>query len=504
MRHPAIARSVPANSRRNDAARENGAVAPRTILVLSACALFAVVAAGFAFTLDVSPDEGFYAQAARRAAAGLVPYRDFGYSQGPVVPYLNGAAMTLTGFGLLPQRLLGVAQGVLQMALLMLLAARLGDLLAGRAAAAVLILSLLWVQNLTFGNTYALGGLFVALAALAFASIEAPRPRLAVTLACGVLAAGCRLSLAPFGAILALALVLKEPRERRPAVLGLALALGTAFSLAVFGPFLLADAEATVFWTVRFHLATVFERRGAPSLVEAFALAPAAVLAGAAALAVWRRSRALDPGAQAARALFLASLVTAAANLAVRAPYGGYVTPVVGVLAVSATRLVLGALPASRGLAAAALVLAAAAGAALYRPALRPGALDDVERAAAFVRAHTRPDAPVACTLPEVALEAGREVLPGLEMGKFGFTEEMTPERAARLGFAHATVLEAALRTRSVGAVVLSQRMIWNFAWSAPSIRPTSKETLARLRAALDAGWRVAYADATVVVLLPR
>jgi hypothetical protein len=219
---------------------------------------------------------------------------------------------------------------------------------------------------------------------------------------------------------------------------------------------------------------------------------------------VWRRSRALDPGAQAARALFVASLVTAAANLAVRAPYGGYVTPVVGVLAVSAARLVLGALPASRGLAAAALVLAAAAGAALYRPALRPGALDDVERAAAFVRAHTRPDAPVACTLPEVALEAGREVLPGLEMGKFGFTEEMTPERAARLGFAHATVLEAALRTRSVGAVVLSQRMIWNFAWSAPSIRPTSKETLARLRAALDAGWRVAYADATVVVLLPR
>lgn len=476
----------------------------RTIVVLSACVLFAAVAAGFAFSLDVSPDEGFYAQAARRAAAGLLPYRDFGYTQGPVVPYVNGAAMTLTGFGLLPQRLLGVAQSVVQMALLMLLAARLGDLLAGRAAAGVLILSLLWVQNLTFGNTYALGGLFIALGALAFTSIEAPRPRLAATLACGVLAAGCRLSLAPFGAILALALVAREPRDRRPAFAALALALGVGFSLAVFGPFLLADAEATWFWTVRFHLSTAFERRGTPSLVEAFAVAPAAVLAAAAALVAWRRSRALDPGALTARVLFAAALATAAANLAVRAPYGGYITPVVGVLVVAAARLALGALPASRGLAAAALVVAAAAGAAFYRPALKPGALDDVERAAAFVRAHTPPGSRVACTLPEVALEAGREVLPGLEMGKFGFTEEMTPERAARLGFTHATVLEEALRTRSVAAVVLSQRMIWNFAWSAPSIRPTSKETLTRLKAALDAGWRIAYADATVIVLLPR
>jgi 4-amino-4-deoxy-L-arabinose transferase-like glycosyltransferase len=469
--------------------------------VLVACLLFAAVAAGFAFALDVSSDEGFYAQAAFRAASGLVPYRDFGYSQGPVVPYVNGTAMALTGFGLLPQRALGVLQGILQMAVLMLLASRLGDALAGRAAAALLVLSLHWVENLTLGNTYALGGLCVALSALAFASIEAPRPRLAATIAFGVLAAGCRLSLAPFGAILTLALILEE---RRAAFAGLAAVLGAACSLLVFGPFLVADPEASLFWLVRFHLASVVERRGAPSLAEAFGLAPAVALLAAAVLALWRRSRTEDRGAGTARALFAAALATAAANLLVRAPYGGWVTPVIGVLAVAGARLLLGALPARRGLAAAALVLLAAAGAALFRPALRPSALDDVARAAAFVRAHTEPSARVACTLPEVALEAGRDVLPGLEMGKFGFTEEMTPARAARLHLAHASVLEEALRARTVGAVVLSQARNWNFGWSAPSLRPTSKETLARLRSALDVGWRVAYADPSVLVLLPR
>jgi 4-amino-4-deoxy-L-arabinose transferase-like glycosyltransferase len=473
----------------------------RGALILAACVAFAALAGGFVFALDVSSDEGFYAQGARRAAAGLVPYRDFGYSQGPVVPYVNGAAMALPGFSLITQRLADALWGVLQMGVLMLLAARLGDLLAGRVAAAILLLSLHWVENLTLGNTYALGGLFVALAALAFVSIENRHLRLAATLACGVLAAGCRLSLAPFGAVLAVALVF---RDRRTSFAALAAALGAAFSLGVFGPFLLADAESTLFWTIRYHLATAIDRRGAPSLLEAFSLAPAVALLAVLALAVWRRENAPGTTAGDARVLFAAALATAAANLAVRSPYGGYVTPVAGVLAVAGARIVLGALPARRSLLAFGLALAAAAGAAFFRPELKPSALDDVARAAAFVRTHTPPSARIACTLPEVALEAGRDVLPGLEMGKFGFTEEMTPERAARLRLTHASALEEALRARTVGAVVLSQMKNWNFGWSAPSLRPTSKETLARLRSALDEGWRIAYADASVVVLLPR
>ena len=203
----------------------------------------------------------------------------------------------------------------------------------GRVAAACLVLSLLWVQNLTLRNTYALGGLFVALAAVAFAAIERPGLRLAATLLCGVLAAGCRLSLAPFGAILAAALVLEAPRGRRLATAARAAAVGVAISLLLFGPFLFADAEATWFWTVGFHLASTLERRGATSLREAAAVAPAVVLAAAGALALWRRSFAADPGASRARVLLVAALATAAANLAARAPYGGYVTPVAGVLA---------------------------------------------------------------------------------------------------------------------------------------------------------------------------
>ena len=42
-------------------------------------------------------DEGFYAYVAREVMRGRVPYRDFAYTQTPLLPYLEGAAMSVTG-----------------------------------------------------------------------------------------------------------------------------------------------------------------------------------------------------------------------------------------------------------------------------------------------------------------------------------------------------------------------------------------------------------------------
>ena len=67
-----------------------------------------VVAAGVAIVLAaifvplallglVDPDEGMYPLNARLVLEGKVPYRDFHYPQMPLLPYLYGAWMRLTG-----------------------------------------------------------------------------------------------------------------------------------------------------------------------------------------------------------------------------------------------------------------------------------------------------------------------------------------------------------------------------------------------------------------------
>jgi hypothetical protein len=52
----------------------------------------------------MNSDEGFYAIAARSVWQGDLPYRDFGHTQMPLLPYINGLMMQFTGFGLFEQR----------------------------------------------------------------------------------------------------------------------------------------------------------------------------------------------------------------------------------------------------------------------------------------------------------------------------------------------------------------------------------------------------------------
>ena len=52
----------------------------------------------------LNPDEGFYAVTTRAVAQGEMPYRDFGFTQPPVVLYANSLPLSVTGFGLFQQR----------------------------------------------------------------------------------------------------------------------------------------------------------------------------------------------------------------------------------------------------------------------------------------------------------------------------------------------------------------------------------------------------------------
>jgi len=418
-----------------------------------------------------------------------------------VVPYVNGAVMRLTRFGVLPQRFIDAAWALLQLAVLLSLAARLGDREGGLVAGAILLLSFIWAENLVLGNTFSLAGLFLSLAAWSFGAIERPGRRVLAMLLFGALAAGCRLSMLPFPFLLAASVVWKEKRL----AFATWTALGAAGSLAlVYGPFFLADTPNTLFWNLTFHLSTALERRGIVPVWEALLVCPAALLVIPLGLAGALRTRAdSSDQVRALRWLLAASSLTIALNLAVKAPYGGYIAPAVGVLVVSAVLL---ARRASTHVRAVTLLCLASgiAGTALVQAAFSPSSLEDLARAAAFLRARTKPGALVATTVPEVAIDADREVLPGLDMGKFGLTEEMPEDRALRLKMATPASLEQAFRGGQISAIVLSQSRNWNFGWSAPSLKLTSPAALARLRRALDDGWRVAYANDRYVVLLPR
>ena len=114
----------------------------------------------------LNQDEGWYLYAANLVADGKVPYRDFFYTQGPMLPIVYSAFTWIwKSFGILGARVFTLAIGIFGILLSAALARRLAP--EGRKGEAAVVTSLLLGSNLyhiyfvTIPKTYALAALFV-------------------------------------------------------------------------------------------------------------------------------------------------------------------------------------------------------------------------------------------------------------------------------------------------------------------------------------------------------
>ena len=229
---------------------------------LAALALY-----GFALWFgNVNQDEGWYLYAARSVSSGATPYRDFFFTQGPVMPYVYGWLSGLWApHGVLGGRLLTAGFGLLSCALAAALARRAVPLPraaeAGAVAFALTACNLYHVYFTAIPKTYALGsclllGGYLTLT-LCFSRRKKTRSRMSHmwALPAGVLvalAAGTRLSLGVLLPVTALGLLVTY---RKTGAAFFWFALGGALGLVlVFGPTLL-DAREQFLFAQSFHVA---------------------------------------------------------------------------------------------------------------------------------------------------------------------------------------------------------------------------------------------------------
>ena len=226
----------------------------RRVFWVFALTAAAVLAAAAVWMGGLNQDEGWYLYAANLVADGAAPYRDFAFTQGPVMPFVYS---TLTrawqSFGLLAARVVTLALGLLGVAFALALARRLAPPAVRREAALVTFLllatNLYHLYYLAIPKTYALASLFLlagfdALAAARSRNGAPPSPLRAAGAAaaaglCLALAAGTRISL---GATLpVVGLWLLATRQWKTLA---AFSLGGLGGLALaYGPFL-ADPAA--------------------------------------------------------------------------------------------------------------------------------------------------------------------------------------------------------------------------------------------------------------------
>jgi hypothetical protein len=474
---------------------------------------------------EMNADEGFYVLAARAVMEGQLPYRDFGYTQMPLLPYLNGALMSGVGFGLDAQRSINLAWGALGLlAIVLVVRLRVGRwepaFLAGFAGA----LAPHYVANQALGKTHGAAGFFLA-AAFAAVYLRGPVVGRALGFAlAGTLAAGTRLSLALPVGLAALALLV-EARPSRQRVLVLAVLVAVPAMLLL--PFYFAAPEAFLFFNWKYHLESQLARRLLGQAVEWWQTAPASLILAAMGLsgaALLVRKRLWTEGI-----LLLAALAGSTVPMVMKSAYGDYALPSVvlagaaGLVAMWAAcdmerfafRHFAWALPWLTFLHPLPTVCADGEGGMVHlahnvASALRRPLTAD-QRAAGwsaaagrFVREHV-PAGPLLAVIPIVAVEAGRPVMAGTEMGQFSVMEQREGPRAERLRLVTLVGLTEMVRRSEPAAIVkLVGRSVWNFEWMVPSLRCHSEELRDAFYKAIDESYARAFLVGNIEVLTRR
>ncbi len=415
----------------------------------------------------MSPDESFYAMAAVRVLEGELPYRDFGYTQMPLLPYINGALMKLVGFGFVEQRAINLTWGAIGLlAIIFAVRRRLGKWEPGFAAALLVAAAPHWTVLQAMGVAHGAAGCFLVIAASCGIVPMSWTRRAALVGLFGALSVGCRLSVAPAVAILCMIPVFEAKGFKCRLI---ALAIPLSLTATIIGPFFLAAPDNGLFYVWEYHVSSRYLPRALPRALEWWRTAPAAIAILAAGLAA--SGRIVRRRNYAELALLSAALLGVAAPMVLKSAYGNYITPVLPVAAMAGVVAVWRAgLPMRWPIKNIVWALPALS---LLQPLpaveIKPAAVS-IREVADFISEHV-PPGPLLTPLPIIAIEAGRDVIPGTEMGVFSVMHPRDLVRARDLNLVTLPNLKDLINRQVPAAMVrLKGDSYWNFAWQVPAI----------------------------------
>lgn len=448
------------------------------------------------FTLhgELNADEGFYLAASRLVADGERLYRDFGFTQGPILPYANLPWHSIFGYTLAGERLASCAWTALALVLGTTWLIKRHSIEAGLCFLFLLCGAPLWLALAVKGKTYAFSGLCVLLGSIAISANSLSWICWVVfvcSAACGV---GARYPTVAFYLPASIGLLIGTAGWKRRALGLLCLLIVGAAEIfwAASG-----DWENFFFWTADFHRHSTFVSPLGPRLWECILYAPG-IWIGLGALLAFRK---LSVGH---RSYFVVGclILGCIGNVGLRTSYAEYLAPFIPALAYALSPHIAEWVKARHVLQFLVGGGCIAVAGWPFAPALTPDILLNAAQASAFLRSNTAPNALVAASMPEVPIGAERRIPLALAMGKFAMTEDYPVDLAQRRRMVTPELYGELLQNEAVAAVVLSRGPEWNFSWSVPSYRPLSNSGAHKIASALQRGFTVAYANDHYVILL--
>ena len=361
-------------------------------------------------------DEGWYLYAARQIALGLQPYSDFGFFQMPVFPVVMSGTIEAGAGALLAGRWVSWLALALGTGVATLAATRI----AGKGGAIIAVIGMglhpLVVASGALSKPFGLTIFLLAAGLFLIAGTHRRPARVVSGFVLMALAVGCRLSvLAPV-----LVLVMAQRGRLRALALG-----GLVVGLALSGQYFVG-VEPKLLWDqlVGFHLAdggSLTARGGwVFHLITVWGLAVVGWIPG--------HKEESIPG------LVPASVVGAFVHLLPAQLHVEHLVAVSPLLILTAAARWGRRIhePKVFGCGIALMVLSSASSVRFVHLDSSVATVQQTMDVGAFIREHTPEDKPLLTQQLALAVEADRSVLPGLEMGRFGWSPDLTVSEAVR------------------------------------------------------------------------
>jgi len=457
---------------------------------------------------NLNQDEGWYLYAARLISSGKMPYRDFAFTQGPVMPFAYSLAYPLIQWGgLATGRMLTAALGITGALCAAVLAGRIAQ--PGRKNMAILFCFALTAVNVyqsyfcTVVKTYALAILLLASAFWILHYALVHRKIIATMLAAAllVLASGTRFSAAVVLPIIFILLWLGRRRLNFAGWLYFAIG-GTITAVLVFGPFLLQCPDNFIYFAGRYHTlrhegnlfaAVVFKAGFVSRVLQAYFVCFTVWLA---ALTIKYLRKNEPGGGQYAppapsvllrRTLWLCGIAVTLVHFGAPFPYDDYQVFVYPLFAAAVAAMLSDVVPPRGGQ----WVLSAVLGICLVSAVSSPinqdwfiegreliwwrakdkPALVKLRETARELRSFCKPCELLLTQDPYLAVESGCALPHGLEMGQFSYFPDLTDEQAKKLNVLNRALFAELLTNCPAPVAALSG---YAFAMNAPQITPLS------------------------------
>ncbi len=417
-------------------------------------------------------DEGWYLLASRLVFSGQMPYRDFAYTQTPLLPYIYGLPQLFLQPGVLLGRVTSVAFSVSAFVIWLSIVRKRSGILGASVTALLLATFTFGLYHNSIVKTYALVTLSFTLTFF-FMTRDREREWSALAAAAAALMAVLvRLSALPFTVIIVAYLLL----TRRPPRVKFAVGLLAILTLAGFFLLYSQDSQAASWNLLGYH---AVEQDGTPLVLQLDTfLIPCGsstlqsflpyILLGLVCLLFSKRtSMKLDRFSQQALVFVLAVILFGAANFSAGNCHIEYLVPAVSVMLPLLGMSFAHAYRRQKGSISRNAVLRIMLFALLISEALRGGwqFIDlsggqlpflELREVAEQVREQTTPtDRIIALESLWVAVEAERNVLPGLTMAQFSLFEGESDE-ARRLKLVNGDIMLGYLSSGAAKVVVFT------------------------------------------------